>query len=247
MMSKLPFLALLLVLLSGCAGGPLALSSGNIVPGGSVAPVDAPRLRVAVLDFEDARSQIITNRPLSHVPILELLLAFSTHSDSHPERKLSPVLVDGLEHVLAHSLAVLMAENNPGLQVDHLPNTAPGDVPPLYDFVVVGRLDSAQTHFADPDYGLNFFSVVDLSILPKALGLPTRRISGELMGEATVLERWSGRRVGGNRFDWKSGTFRDSLYGSRPGALQRYYQAMARDAMEPTSQVLGGHLQEKLP
>lgn len=223
----LAFLLLLLapIALAGCAGRELVLSSGELIAAPAAAAPGAPA--VAVLPFEDARAEFHDPSILAGVPLAGVLAFLDPTVTSHPERRVSPVLDEPLAVFLPRALA---ASAGPGVEARYFPARPGEEVPIAFDYVVRGRITGVEARVAELDHGLNFFGIVDVSGLPKALGAPSRSLMGKVAFEVEVAERFSGRMVHRQAFLWESGPIREGLYTRREGGVvRRFHAAMATE------------------
>ncbi|MCC5875981.1 MAG: hypothetical protein JJU11_07155 [Candidatus Sumerlaeia bacterium] len=241
MMSRPNILLLLLPMLAfvaGCAKtGVVTFSPESIYPQFSDTgerPRPAPSdPRIVVVPFTDERSDLRSQYTFAHVPILEFGTLFFPFMTSHPEQAIAPAPDKPLETVGGMALMNALREVDPSLVIDFLPTGGNDTIPASYDIVISGRIKSTNTKHVAPSYGLNFFTLVDLSVVPKLLGAPTERMAGELIVVVEARERWSGRLIQRGELHWISPTYSTGYYSSggfknRPAV--RYYSDWAAKA-----------------
>lgn len=215
----------LILVMASCAskGGPLFPADALLrVPGeAKEAAPSAEANRVAVVAFADERPTMRSRFNFPGVPVVEFLALFIPDKTTHPEWEVSPAPDAPMGAVAGMAFAGALMGEATDLVVEYLPHIAAGDVPASFDYVVSGRILWVVVRHVEPDYGLNFFTLLDLSVLPKLLGAPTRRLSGSVNFEVEVRERFSGRLIHLEQVEWDSGVYTEGYYGAPVGIVGR--------------------------
>lgn len=242
----------LVFLVGACSRTPAVVFSPEVIYPQLSDEVERPRPapalpRVAVVPFDDERADLRSQFPPAGVPIVEFLTLFYPTVTSHPEQSITPVPEKPLGVVGAMAFANALREVEPNMVIDLVTIGGNDTMPATYDIVISGRLMSTTAKHVKPSYGLNFFSIVDLSVLPKLLGAPTERMAGQLMVVVEARERWSGRLIQRGELHWVSPTYSRGYYSSG-GAMGtpsvRYYQDWAEKAFPELGRKLLDSLKE---
>lgn len=228
-----PLLSLLLpvLFLAGCGARSPVVSTSGLLPPPTAPPPGAPA--IALLPFDDEREEFHHPGRLALVPVAGLFSCLDPTVTSHPERRIVPVLEEPLGVFLPRALEGALGSEAHGIGADFLPLRPGEEVPISYDYVLHGRILAVEARVAGLDYGLNAFRIVDLSLLPHALGAPVRVMEGSISFEVELRERFSGRLVHRETVEWASGRVWEWVYTAPDDSVvHRFHRALVTDAME---------------
>lgn len=172
---------------------------------GQPAPVAGMPLLAVIGPFEDLRGAAPPPDQPFLIAELPLLGLWTTRTHTHPEATANQtgdalagtrIAVEGdLAHALPRLVADRLEADGVFQNVEYVDTWQGASDLRRFDYVIEGEILRVRVRETTYDYGLNFFGLLDLSVLPKALAAPVASYRAEVEVALTVRERVSRRVV----------------------------------------------------
>lgn len=186
--------------------------------------------RAVVYPFTDGREREYSTNKWYCVPGLGLGLMFIPSMHTHPEitfNHYSNVVTDvsggAMEYVRGDFSQTLARKFGDGLkeagvfsEVKYADKLDENYDVRNYDYVIRGRVVRTDLRLKQLDYGLNFFTLIDVSWVLKLLAAPDMYVSGEVAYQVEIVERQSGKIVYSDKVEYdREGHLIGYYYGNR--------------------------------